>query len=164
MSLWFNQGMIFCWFCCCNYAQPLAKALYWRPVYLITLLQAQAWFKFYQPLPALHRACSWFCYLPALFGRGRRRRLLFFAWQGGSDADCSRGLRQHRGSMQLVARGTKERARLGWPFFGLESFILKTMLFRDITTVLNERKHLKMVIWSVPDSVSLILGLSRLTE
>ena len=60
--------------------------------------------------------------------------------------------------IQLEARGTKERAWLGWPFFGREIFILKTMLFRDITTVLNERKHLKMVIWSVPDSVSLILG------
>ncbi len=36
--------------------------------------------------------------------------------------------------------------------------ILKTMMFRDVRTVLNERKHLKMVIRSVPDSVSLILG------
>jgi hypothetical protein len=32
------------------------------------------------------------------------------------------------------------------------------MLFREVTTVLNERKHLKIVIRSVPDSVSLILG------
>jgi hypothetical protein len=30
----------------------------------------------------------------------------------------------------LEARGTKERARLGWPFFGLNFFILKTMMFR----------------------------------
>ncbi len=59
---------------------------------------------------------------------------------------------------QLAARGTKERARLGWPFFGRENFILKIMMFREVTTVLNERKHLKMVIRSVPDSVSLILG------
>jgi hypothetical protein len=57
---------------------------------------------------------------------------------------------------QLAALGNKQRARLGWPFFGREIFTLKTMLFRDILTVLNERKHLKMVIWSVPDSVSLI--------
>ncbi len=32
------------------------------------------------------------------------------------------------------------------------------MLFRDWKTILNERKYLKMVIRSVPDSVSLILG------
>ncbi len=57
-----------------------------------------------------------------------------------------------------MARGTEERARLGWPFFGREIFILKTMMFREVTTVLNEGKHLKMVIRSVPDSVSLILG------
>jgi hypothetical protein len=48
-------------------------------------------------------------------------------------------------------------ARLGWPVFGREIFTLKTMMFREITTVLNERKHLKMVIMSVPDAVSLIL-------
>ncbi len=59
---------------------------------------------------------------------------------------------------QLAARGTKERARLGWPFFGLEIFTLKIMKFHDVTTVLNERKHLKMLIRSVPESVSLNLG------
>ncbi len=32
------------------------------------------------------------------------------------------------------------------------------MMFRAVTTVLNERAHLKMVIRSVPDSVSLSLG------
>jgi hypothetical protein len=36
------------------------------------------------------------------------------------------------------------------------------MMFRDVTTVLNERKHLKMVITLVPDTdpepVSLVLG------
>ncbi len=37
-------------------------------------------------------------------------------------------------------------------------FILKAMMSRDITTVLNERKNLIMVIRSVPNSVSLILG------
>ena len=42
--------------------------------------------------------------------------------------------------------------------FGLEILVLKTMMFRDLTTVLNERKHLKMLIRSVPDSVSPILG------
>jgi hypothetical protein len=36
--------------------------------------------------------------------------------------------------------------------------ILKILMFRDVRTVLNERKHLKMVIRLVPDSVSLILG------
>ncbi len=59
---------------------------------------------------------------------------------------------------QLAARGTKERALLGWLFFLPEFFILKTIMFREVTTVLNERKHLEMVIRSVPDSVSLILG------
>jgi hypothetical protein len=39
--------------------------------------------------------------------------------------------------------------------------ILKNMMFRDVTTVLNERKHLKMVIRSVPDSVILCLILDR---
>jgi hypothetical protein len=59
---------------------------------------------------------------------------------------------------QLETRGTKERARLGWPFLGREKFILKTIMFRDMTNVLNERKCLKMVIRSVPDSFSPILG------
>jgi hypothetical protein len=34
---------------------------------------------------------------------------------------------------------------------------LKTMIFCDVTTVLNERKHLKIAFRSVPDSVSLVL-------
>ncbi len=58
----------------------------------------------------------------------------------------------------LAARGTKELARLGWPFFVLKKNILKNMLFRDVTTVFNERKHFKMVIGSGPDFLSLILG------
>jgi hypothetical protein len=37
-------------------------------------------------------------------------------------------------------------------------FLLKIMMFREATTFLNERKHLKMVIRSVPDAVSLVLG------
>ncbi len=57
---------------------------------------------------------------------------------------------------QLAAWGTKEHALLGWKFFSLEKNILKTMMFSDVTIVLNNRKHLKMVIWSVPDSVSLV--------
>jgi hypothetical protein len=32
------------------------------------------------------------------------------------------------------------------------------MMFRDVTTVLNERKNFKMESRSVPDSVSLFLG------
>jgi hypothetical protein len=35
------------------------------------------------------------------------------------------------------------------------------MMFREVTTVLNERKHLRMVIRTVPDSVSRILGLTE---
>jgi hypothetical protein len=34
---------------------------------------------------------------------------------------------------------------------------LETMMFRGVTTVLNERNHLEIVIRSVPDSVSLFL-------
>ncbi len=40
-------------------------------------------------------------------------------------------------------------------------FILKTIMFCEVTTALNERKHLKMVIRSVPGSFSLILGLTK---
>jgi hypothetical protein len=58
----------------------------------------------------------------------------------------------------LEAQGTIERALLGWLFFGRGKNIMKTVMFRDMTTVLNESKHLEMVIRSVPDSVSLILG------
>jgi hypothetical protein len=64
----------------------------------------------------------------------------------------------HWALSQLAARGTKERARLGWPCFGQEFYILKTVMFREVTTALNERKHLKLEIRSVPDSFSLILG------
>ncbi len=59
---------------------------------------------------------------------------------------------------QLMARGSKIRAWLGWPFFGRGNFILKTMMFHDVRTALNEIKHLKMVIRSVPASVRRILG------
>ncbi len=54
--------------------------------------------------------------------------------------------------------------RLGGSFFGRENFIFKTMMFRDVTTVVNERKHFKMVSrsdWSVPELVSLILGRTK---
>ncbi len=45
--------------------------------------------------------------------------------------------RQHCTQPVLVleARGTKERARLGWTCFGWETFILKTMMFRVVTTI-----------------------------
>jgi hypothetical protein len=56
------------------------------------------------------------------------------------------------GATQLAARDTKERARLGWPFFCRKK-ILKTMIFRDVRTALNERKHLKGVTRSAPDSI-----------
>ncbi len=42
--------------------------------------------------------------------------------------------------------------------FLARKFYLATMTFHDVTNVLNERKHLQMVIRSIPDSVSLILG------
>ncbi len=66
---------------------------------------------------------------------------------------------QYTSTYQLAALGTKESALLGWLFFGREIFILKTMMFCEVTIVLNVRKHLKTVISrSVPDSVSLILA------
>ncbi len=72
------------------------------------------------------------------------------AWWGQVvDGDCEG---------QLAAQGTTEHALLRWQFFGREIFILKTMMFHDITTVFNEGKHLKMVIRAVPESVSPILG------
>ncbi len=55
-------------------------------------------------------------------------------------------------------RVTRERTPTRMVIFGREKYILKTMLFRYVTTLLNERKLLKMVIRSVPDSVSLIFG------
>ncbi len=48
---------------------------------------------------------------------------------------------------QLAGRGTEERTPL-----------LKTVMFCGVMTVLNERKHYKMVSRSVQESVSLILG------
>ncbi len=59
---------------------------------------------------------------------------------------------------QVAERGTKERSRLGWPFFSRDFFILKTMMFREVETDLNEREHFKMLIRSVLDYVSLILS------
>jgi hypothetical protein len=42
-------------------------------------------------------------------------------------------------------------------FFGRGKIILKTKIFSDSTTVLNKRKHLKIVFRSEPDSVILFL-------
>ncbi len=42
--------------------------------------------------------------------------------------------------------------------FLAKKIILKAVMFHDVRTVLNERKHLKMVIRSVLDSVGIILG------
>ncbi len=57
---------------------------------------------------------------------------------------------------QLTAQDSIVRARLGFCFWQGKN-ILKIMLFRDVRTVLNERKHLEMVVRSFPDYVSLIL-------
>ncbi len=51
-------------------------------------------------------------------------------------------------STQQAGRGTEERTPTRMVLFGEGNFILKTMVFRDITTALNERKHRKMVIRS----------------
>ncbi len=53
---------------------------------------------------------------------------------------------------QLAARGTELRNWLGWSVFGREIFLSKTMTFHDVTTILNERKHLKMLTRSDPDA------------
>ncbi len=62
---------------------------------------------------------------------------------------------------QLEALDSISHARLRWFLFDWEKQISKTMMFPDVTTVLNERTHLKMVIRSVPDSVHLIFGLAK---
>jgi hypothetical protein len=71
---------------------------------------------------------------------------------------------QYTSTYQLAALGTKESALLRWLFFGREIFIVKTMMFCEVTIVLNVRKHLKTVIRSVPDSVSLILAALHCAE
>jgi hypothetical protein len=63
------------------------------------------------------------------------------------------------GSAQLAAKRhevPKSMHDLDGHFFAGKKHILETMMFRDVRTVLNERRHLTMVIRSVPDSVSLI--------
>ncbi len=55
-----------------------------------------------------------------------------------SDGDCGAG--SDPGPAQPAARGTEECARLGWPLFGQEIFILKTMIFRELTTVQKRKK------------------------
>ncbi len=67
----------------------------------------------------------------------------------------------------LQAIGTKERAPTWMAVFWQGKIVLKTMVFRDAAvaaTVLIDRKHLKMVIRSVPDSVSLISGTHCFTQ
>ncbi len=46
-------------------------------------------------------------------------------------------------TLQLAARGTKERARLGRSFFCRENFILKTVTFHDVTTILTKENTSK---------------------
>ncbi len=46
---------------------------------------------------------------------------------------------------QLIARESRICALLGWTFLA-GIFNIKNIRFSDSTTVLNERKHLKMVI------------------
>jgi hypothetical protein len=58
---------------------------------------------------------------------------------------------------RAIRRGTEERTPTRMVIFWPGKNILKSMMFRDVTTVLNERTHLKMVVRSVPDPVSLIL-------
>jgi hypothetical protein len=43
-----------------------------------------------------------------------------------------------------MGRDSKVRAQIGWSFFCREFFILKTKMFRDVTTVLIEATHLKI--------------------
>jgi hypothetical protein len=50
----------------------------------------------------------------------------------------------------------KEREQLEWQFFA-GKIILKIMMFHEVTTVLNEKESLEMVIWSAPDNVSIIV-------
>ncbi len=58
-----------------------------------------------------------------------------------------------------TANGTRyQRAYNSDGHFWQVNFMLKSMMFCDVTNVQNKRKHLKMMIRSVPDSASLILG------
>ncbi len=71
------------------------------------------------------------------------------------------GAVQGKRACQLAERGTKERTPTLMVIFCRENFILKTMMICNVTTVLNERKDLNMVVRSVPDSNSLILGWTK---
>jgi hypothetical protein len=57
-----------------------------------------------------------------------------------------------------VARDSKMRAHCTTQMvnFWLEKYILKNIIFRDVTTVLNERKRLLVFMMSVPGNDSLI--------
>jgi hypothetical protein len=88
--------MLSSWIHCCNSARP--KALYWRPVHLITLMQAQACFN--QQRPALPPVC----YLPCPF------------WWGESAAPVFWGalLRLPPQGLTAVLRRRGQGARLRW--------------------------------------------------
>jgi hypothetical protein len=61
-------------------------------------------------------------------------------------------------SLQLAGQGTEE-CTPPWMVIVLQGkFILKNMMFRVVTIVLNERKHLQMVFRSISVSVTQILG------
>ncbi len=57
-----------------------------------------------------------------------------------------------------MARDSKMRAHCTTQMvnFWLEKYILKNIIFRDVTTVLNERKRLLVFMMSVPGNDSLI--------
>ncbi len=59
-------------------------------------------------------------------------------------------------SRKLEARDSKVHTWLGVDllFFAGKKFNLKLWCFCNVTTILNERKHLKMIIRSAPDSFS----------
>ncbi len=63
-------------------------------------------------------------------------------------------LPRHRPGILISRQGPFLLPWLGKRFFGRGKNILKSKIFRDVMTILNERKQLKIVIRSVPDPVS----------
>ncbi len=69
--------------------------------------------------------------------------------QSSPNSDFKPNLSKNHGhfiptSPKLSSANGKVCAQIGWSFFGLEFFVLKTKMFRDVTTVLIEATHLRI--------------------
>ncbi len=97
MYRWFKLGMLSCWIRGCSFA--LLRALYWRPVYLITLIQAQECFNQPGALLPLEGSCTFF------LARGVAGAV-FFSACGGGGAASSAGTCGGAGSMIAAGGGS----------------------------------------------------------